>query len=59
MLGDSVLKSSGVLTANSSIKYDPTKTVLGLRIGDDIQVSEADFKRMALAFFSEIETKFA
>jgi hypothetical protein len=59
MLCESVLKTSGVLTANSSIKYDPTKTVLGLRIGDDIQVSEADFKRLALAFFSEIETKFA
>jgi hypothetical protein len=59
MLCESVLKSSGMLTANSSIKYDPTKTVLGLRIGDDIKISETDFKRMALAFFSEIETKFA
>lgn len=59
MLCESVLKSSGKLTANSSIKYDPTKTVLGLRIGDDIQVSEADFERLALAFFAEIETKFA
>jgi hypothetical protein len=59
MLCESVLKSSGVLTANSSIKYDPRKTVLGLCIGDDIQVSEAGFKRLALAFFAEIETKFA
>jgi hypothetical protein len=59
MLCESVLKSSGKLTANSSIKYDPTKTVLGLRIGDDIQVSEADFERLAMAFFAEIETKFA
>jgi hypothetical protein len=59
MLCESVLKGSGVLAANSSIKYDPTQTVLRLRIGDDIQVSEAAFKRLALAFFAEIETKFA
>jgi hypothetical protein len=59
MLCESVLKSGGVLTANSSIKYDPTKTVLGLRIGDDIRVSEPHFTRLAQAFFSEIETKFA
>lgn len=59
MLCESVLKSSGVLAANSSIKYDPTQTVLGLRIGDDIEISEAAFKRLALAFFAEVETKFA
>jgi hypothetical protein len=59
MLCESALKSGGVLTANSSIKYDPSKTVLGLRIGDDIKVCEAGFKRLALAFFSEIKTKFA
>jgi hypothetical protein len=59
MLCDSVLKSGCVLTANSSIKYDPTKTVLGLHIGNDIEISEAAFKRLALAFFAEVETKFA
>jgi hypothetical protein len=59
MLCESVLKTSGVLTANSSIKYDPTKTVLGLRIGDDIRVGEAEFTRLAQVFFAEIDTKFA
>jgi hypothetical protein len=58
MLCESVLMRGGVLTANSTIKYDPTKSVLGLRIGDDIQISEAGFKRLANAFFAEIEAKF-
>lgn len=59
MLCESVLKSGDVMTANSSIKYDPSKAVLGLRIGDDIRVGEADFTRLAQAFFSAIETRFA
>jgi hypothetical protein len=59
MLCESVLQSSGVLAANSSIKYYPTQTVLGLRIGDDIRIGEAEFTRLAQVFFAEIDTKFA
>lgn len=59
MLSESVLNSGGVLAANSTIKYNPSKSVLGLSVGDEIQVGEPGFKKLAQAFFAEIEAKFA
>lgn len=45
-------------SAGSSVKLLPEKSVLGLKVGDDIKLSEADFVRLSKAFFAEIEKKY-
>ena len=45
-------------SAGSSIKLPPENSVLKLRASDDAKLSEADFVRLAKAFFTEIEKKY-
>ncbi len=45
-------------SAGSSIKLPPEKSVLGLKLGDDVKLSETDFVRLSKAFFAEIEKKY-
>ena len=45
-------------SAGPSIKLPPEKSVLKLRVGDDVKLSEADFVRLCKAFFAEIEKKY-
>ena len=45
-------------SAGASCKLPPEKSVLGLNVGDKVQLSEADFIRLANAFFGEIERRF-
>lgn len=45
-------------SAGASLKLPPDKSVLGLENGDDIRLSEADFTRLAKAFFAEIEKRY-
>ena len=45
-------------SAGASIKLPPERSVLKLRVGDDVKLSEADFVRLSKAFFAEIEKKY-
>jgi hypothetical protein len=45
-------------SAGGSIKLPPEKSVLKLKAGDDINLTEADFVRLSQAFFAELEKKF-
>jgi hypothetical protein len=58
LIAGSLLNNDGVLTADTTIKYKPEQSVLGLEIGDTITLSEADFTKLSKAFLSEIEAKF-
>ena len=61
MICTSLLQNHGVMgadQANKSIKYNPEKSVLHLKIGDEIKLTEAAFIALFKAFFAEIETKF-
>ncbi len=46
-------------SAGVGIKLSPDKSVLKLKVGEEVKVSETDFVRLAKAFFSEIEKKYA
>ncbi len=45
-------------SAGESLTLPVEKSVLTLRGGDDVKLSEADFVRLSKAFFAEIEKKF-
>jgi len=58
MLCDGILEGGGILAANKTIKYDPSRSVLKLKIGDPIAMTAEDFERLAKAYFADIEAKF-
>ena len=45
-------------SAVSSLTLPPEKSLLGLEVGDDVKLNEADFVRISKAFFAEIEEKY-
>ncbi len=55
---NSLLQNGGLMVKGNSIKLDPAKAVLGLRVGDEILLDEAGFRRLSQAFFTELERKF-
>ena len=54
----SLTAGGGVLVPDKGIKLDPARSVLGLQPGETIAVTEADFVRLADAFFAEVERRF-
>lgn len=59
MLANSIMQHDGVLTADSTIKYNPKKAVLKLAIGDRIALDTRGFQSLAEAFFADLRAKFA
>jgi hypothetical protein len=45
-------------SAVSGLKLPPDKSVLGLKPGDEVKLTEADFVRLADAFFAELEKRY-
>jgi hypothetical protein len=45
-------------SAGSGMKLPPDRSVLKLKTGDAVQLTEADFVRLSEAFFAEIERKY-
>jgi hypothetical protein len=59
ILCDSIMLYDNKMTKDTkSMKYDPTKSVLKYKIGDEIKLKEEDFELLFKAFFSEMERKF-
>ena len=58
VLGASIMENGEVMGADPTIKMDPAKSVLGYKVGDKIRVHQAEFARLADAFFAELEKKF-
>lgn len=46
-------------SAVSGLKLPPEKSILGLKNGDEVALTEADFVKLSKAFFDEIEKKYA
>ncbi len=58
MLASSIVQHGGVLAADTTIRYRPDASVLGIAIGDRITIDRAGFPRLADAFFAELEQRF-
>ena len=58
VLVGSLVQSDGVLTADKTIVLKPETSVLGLKYGDRIALTEADFVALSAAFLAEIEARF-
>jgi hypothetical protein len=46
------------MSAGASLKLPPDKSVLKLKVSDEVKLSEADFVRLSEAFFAELEKKY-
>lgn len=46
------------MCADKTIKFDPAKSVLKYKVGDEIKLNEEDFALISKAFFAEIESKY-
>jgi len=58
LLAESLLLNDGILGVSTIIKQDASKSVLGVRTGEVVKVREADFERLAEAYFSAIDATF-
>lgn len=58
MLCNSIKHHDAVLAADSTIKYEPGRSVLGTEIGQEIQLSPEAAARLGNAFFDEIEDRY-
>lgn len=58
VLGTSIMSHDGVLTPDTTIKLDRSRSVLKHAAGDEIELSAADFRLLAQAFFAELEAKY-
>ncbi len=47
-----------VMSADKTIQYSPEKSVVRLKTGDEIKLTESDFVALFKALFAEIEKKF-
>ena len=59
MISNSILTNDNKLLADNTIKYDDTKSVLKISLGQMIALTAKDFIKLSNAFFDEIEKKFS
>lgn len=59
MICTSLLEHGGVFTADPTIKYKVDKSVLKLKIGDRIALTDRQFEELAEAFLADLEAKFS
>jgi hypothetical protein len=58
VLCNSMLNNKNIMCADNTIKLNPATSVLKYKVGDEITLSEAEFLRIFMAYFAEIERKF-
>jgi hypothetical protein len=58
LLCDAILNNNNIMGTDKTIKFDPARSVLKYKVGDEIKLNEAHFALLSKAFFAEIERKF-
>lgn len=58
MLCNAFERQNGVMTADSTIKYDAGRAVLNAKIGQRVNLKADEVAHLADAFFSEIEARY-
>jgi hypothetical protein len=58
ILCNSIINNNNKMCTDKTIKFDPAKSVLKYKAGDEIKLNEEDFVRLSDAFFVEIEKKY-
>jgi hypothetical protein len=58
LLCDAILNTNNIMGTDKTIKFDPARSVLKYKVGDEIKLNEAHFVLLTKAFFAEIERKF-
>ncbi len=58
LLSAAIVEHDGRLDKDKQIKLDPATSVLGLQVGDEVHMTEAQFVALATAFLDEIEARF-
>lgn len=58
MLVQALMSPKGLLAVDKTIKYEASKSVLGIAIGERVSLDVDDFRSIADAFFDELEHRF-
>jgi hypothetical protein len=58
MLCDSIMINNNIMSLDNTIKYDPAKSVLKYKVGDEIKLNEKDFELISEAFFQKLKVNF-
>ena len=58
MLAASLMDNGGVLAENKAIRYEPSRAVLRIDIGERIHLNADDFEALCALFLAEIENRF-
>lgn len=58
MLCDAIKEHDGVMTKNNTIKYDPAKSVTGIKLGESIDLDEKTFSKLSKAFFEDVAARY-
>ncbi len=58
VIADSVLANNGTLRVAGPITWDPDRTVLGLCVGDEVEVTADGYQRLAAAYLAAIEATY-
>jgi hypothetical protein len=57
LLSDSLINNDGVFRGNNVTEWIPDQSVLKLKPGDPIRMTETDFERLSEAFFMELKAR--
>ena len=57
VLCSSMMSNEGIVVADKTIKLNPNTSVLRHQVGDEIKLSEKEFRKLSEAFLAEIESR--